>query len=489
MEKEKRFGQVFTPEYLVRDILDFVGYVPHGDILEKHVIDNSCGDGAFLVEVARRYAEAYFTRHGRNGGKTLARQLGTFVHGIEIDSESHAACLKRLDAFAAELGLPPVGWDVRNADALTVDAYDGKMDFVVGNPPYVRVHNLGGNFNRVKGHSFCTEGMTDLYLVFYEIGLGMLSPNGRLCYIAPSSWLSSVAGRGMRENLRRTRRLCAIADLRHFQPFSATTYTAIAMLGNNHSADTFAYCTYESPGAMRSVGELRYDDAFFDDALFLGERDALAELRAVKSSIAPSAVQVKNGFATLADDVFIADEFPFSDMTIPVVKASTGKWRKAFHPYDCAGRPLARETVFANTQVAAYLKVNREALLKGRREVDCPNWFLYGRTQALKDVCRRKYAVNTVVRDVASVKFSVVPEGSGVYSGLYVMSDLPESQIREALLNDDFIRYVSALGKYKSGGYYTFNSRELKQYLDYRLKDAQNATSGKSVRQLTLPLD
>lgn len=176
MEKEKRFGQVFTPEYLVRDILDFVGYVPHGDILEKHVIDNSCGDGAFLVEVARRYAEAYFTRHGRNGGKTLARQLGTFVHGIEIDSESHAACLKRLDAFAAELGLPPVGWDVRNADALTVDAYDGKMDFVVGNPPYVRVHNLGGNFNRVKGHSFCTEGMTDLYLVFYEIGLGMLSP-------------------------------------------------------------------------------------------------------------------------------------------------------------------------------------------------------------------------------------------------------------------------------------------------------------------------
>lgn len=490
MEKEKRFGQVFTPEYLVKDILDFAGYVPGDDILEKHVIDNSCGDGAFLVEVARRYVEAHFRKHGvGKRRKSLAQHLGTFIHGIEIDCESHAACLRRLDALAAEVGLPSVGWDVRNADALAVDAYDGKMDFVVGNPPYVRVHNLGGNFNRVKEHVFCGEGMADLYLVFYEIGLHMLSRSGRLCYIAPSSWMNSVAGRGMRENLRLTGRLRAIADLRHFQPFSATTYTAIVRLENNGGADSFTYCTYEKPSALRFIGELRYGDAFFDDALFLGERDALAELRAVKSSVVPSSVEVKNGFATLADDVFIADDFPFSDLTIPVVKASTGKWRKAFHPYDGTGRSLPREAVFANPQVAAYLEANKALLLKGRREATCPNWFLYGRTQALKDVGRRKYAVNTVIRDVGSIKFNVAPEGTGVYGGLYVMSELPESQIRQVLLNDDFIRYVSALGKYKSGGYYTFNSKELRQYLDYRLKDIRAATSGKAQRQQVLPLD
>lgn len=490
MEKEKRFGQVFTPEYLVKDILDFAGYVLGDDILEKHVVDNSCGDGAFLAEVVRRYAEAHFRKHGAGKGKkTLARQLGTFVHGIEIDRSSHAACMERLAALADELGLAAVGWDVRNADAMAVDAYDGKMDFVVGNPPYVRVHNLGGDFSRVKGHAFCGEGMTDLYLVFYEIGLHMLSRSGRLCYIAPSSWMNSVAGRGMREHLRRTGRLCAIADLRHFQPFSATAYTAIVRLENSGGADSFTYCTYERPGAMRFIGELRYDDAFFDDALFLGTRDVLAGLRAVKSSVVPSSVEVKNGFATLADDVFISDDLPFSDLTIPVVKASTGKWRKAFHPYDGAGRPLPREAVFANPQVAAYLEANKAILLKGRQEATCPNWFLYGRTQALKDVGRRKYAVNTVIRDVGSIKFNVAPEGTGVYGGLYVMSELPESQIRQALLNDDFIRYVSALGKYKSGGYYTFNSKELKQYLDYRLNDIRTATSGKTLRQQVLPLD
>ena len=44
----KYSGQVFTPDFLVSAILDYVGYVD-GNILQKHVIDNSCGDGAFFV--------------------------------------------------------------------------------------------------------------------------------------------------------------------------------------------------------------------------------------------------------------------------------------------------------------------------------------------------------------------------------------------------------------------------------------------------------
>lgn len=45
--KTKNNGQVYTPDFLVSNILDYVGYTD-GNILQKHVIDNSCGDGAFL---------------------------------------------------------------------------------------------------------------------------------------------------------------------------------------------------------------------------------------------------------------------------------------------------------------------------------------------------------------------------------------------------------------------------------------------------------
>ena len=169
MKKRKQIGQVFTPKYLVQDILDISGYTKSAGILEKHVIDNSCGDGAFLDEIVRRYAAKFLSTN--DDRHTLARHLSKYVHGIEIDPIVYEECIRRLNNLAVQLGLGPVPWDIRNADALTIRDYDGKMDYVVGNPPYVRVHNLEENYCKVKSFKFSRGGMTDLYLVFYEIGL------------------------------------------------------------------------------------------------------------------------------------------------------------------------------------------------------------------------------------------------------------------------------------------------------------------------------
>ena len=471
VNKEKRFGQVFTPQYLVEDILDFARYAG-GGVLQRHAIDNSCGDGAFFVEMVRRYCVAWRNAHGESENEELARQLGQFIHGIEKDEASHAACMERMRQLEHDLNLPPVAWDIRCADALQVRDFDGRMDFVVGNPPYVRVHNLESSFAQVRQHAFCGGGMTDLYLVFYEIGLHMLAPGGRLCYIAPSSWINSVAGQHMRAHLQESGCLRAIADLGHFQPFNATTYTAITLLEKTDGARQFDYYTYEKEKALRFVETLPYDEAFFDGALFLGNRDTLRELHAIKTATLSPALNVKNGFATLADDVFIADAFPFSSFTIPVVKASTGARRTALYPYDERGKPLPREAVFADAGVAAYLNARKNALLKGRDARHCPDWHLYGRSQALADVWRHKYAIGAVVRDAASIKLNAAPPGTGVYSGLYILTEAPEEQLRAALQCDAFIRYVAALRKYKSGGYYTFNARELRQYLNHALRRA-----------------
>ena len=54
--RSKNIGQVFTPQYLVEEMLDYAGY-KNTAIIEKHIIDNSCGDGAFLqvaVKILRR---------------------------------------------------------------------------------------------------------------------------------------------------------------------------------------------------------------------------------------------------------------------------------------------------------------------------------------------------------------------------------------------------------------------------------------------------
>ena len=52
---------------------------------------------------------------------------------------------------------------------------------------------------------------------------------------------------------------------------------------------------------------------------------------------------------------------------------------------------------------------------------------------------------------------------------LATLTEVPEERLRAALLCDDFIIYVSALRKYKNGGYWTFNALDLQQYLNWKL--------------------
>ena len=467
MNKAKETGQVFTPAYLVRDILDTAGYAGAA-CLHRHVIDNSCGNGAFLCEVERRYCTA-FLRYSSDTD-TLKEELQVYVHGIEIDAAAYGECLHNLDDAVAPFGIGGIRWDIHNEDTLRIGKYDGKMDFVVGNPPYVRVHNLQDTYASVKAFHFADGGMTDLYLVFFEVGFRMLAPGGKLCYITPSSWLNSVAGKHLRNFIWKERTLLQLIDLEHFQAFKATTYTLISLFQKGARTEAFLYGRYLGEERMvKYVESISFEDAFISGEIYLADRATLRLLRDIILYDKTRHVSVKNGFATLADNVFIRPDFPFKEFVIPVIKASTGKWLKAFYPYDKSGRPLPKETITAAPAVANYLDACKELLLKGRREEDVIDWYLYGRTQALLDVSKKKYAVNTCIRDTSSVKLNPVAEGQGVYSGLYILTDVPFEEIRALLVSDDFIRYVSLLKKYKSGGYYTFNSKELERYLNYNI--------------------
>lgn len=178
--------------------------------------------------------------------------------------------------------------------------------------------------------------------------------------------------------------------------------------------------------------------------------------------------KVKNGFATLADKVFIK-ELPFSNLTIPVLKASTGKWMKAFFPYDSNGKPLSKEELFSYPEIAEYLTKNKAGLLKKQTEKQNPNWYLYGRTQAIKDVYLKKYSINTIIKSIETIKLIEVPSGQGVYSGLYILSDVPFEVIESIIKSNEFIAYLKFLKHYKSGGYYTYTSKDLEQYINYKL--------------------
>lgn len=461
--KAKALGQVYTPHNIVNDMLNIIGY-QGSDILKKHIIDNSCGDGAFLRQIVKRYINEYEKMYGNLDG--VKNELEKYIHGIDIDTSAHFECIKNLSTDALSFGLQNIEWDIMNADALDIHQYDDKMDYVVGNPPYIRIHNLMDNFQKVRQYEFAKYGMTDMYIVFYEIGFKMLNQTGKLCYITPNSFYTSGAGDVFRHYIISTKHLYSLTDLGHYQPFSATTYTTICAFDFAKTYDSFDFQKYTNNGDIIFEERLNTMDAFNNGKMILAKKKEQQFLIDIQNYIPKYAndVIVKNGFATLSDKVFIKDDFEFENNTIDVIKASTGEWKKAIFPYE--GDKIIKFTNL-DTEVQNYLLNNKDKL-ENRSLDKNSSWYAYGRSQAILDTNKNKFAINTTIKDKNSIKLSFVSAGKGVYSGLYIITSLSEDELRKILITDDFINYIKIIGKCKNGGYYTFSSSDLRQFILYQ---------------------
>ena len=464
-------GVVYTPKTIVRKILDFSGYYGE-EILGKHVIDNASGEGAFLVEVVKRYANEYLKKHhGLKAREGLKKDLETFIHGIEIDPTSKERCVSNLNEVVSNYGISNVDFDVLNENTLNVTKYNGKMDFVIGNPPYVRIHNLKDNLFGIKKRKFSSFGMTDLFIAFYELGLEMLNEKGVLSYITPSSVFTSVAAKAFRSHIIKGKLLTGVINLEHFKVFDKiSTYTCILKLQKQNKEGEIDYYEYDSSTSdHRFIDVLPYKLFYIKENFYFGQKDALKDfIKIARIDTVDSEIEVKNGFATLADSVFISDDFGFESRFIrPVLKGSKGKWRKMIFPYDENLNIVNFEDFEENLK--KYLLSHKEKLLARATDKNTP-WYGFGRSQGVKDFYKHKISINTTVKKKEDLKIIRVKEGEGVYSGLYIISKYKIDEIKKHLLSYDFLNYIKAIGKYKSGGYYTFSTSDLKKYLIHETK-------------------
>lgn len=482
MVKKKKDGKIFTPKDTVRRMLGLLKYyslqrrtdgTAFWPNARKHIIDNSCGDGAFLAEIVGLYCHSVGITTMRNK-KEMKSVLETYIHGIELDPVEYEKCIANLDRIAALNGIKDVKWDIQNRDALSCHDYDGKMDFVVANPPYIRTHDLECD---LTGYEFTTEGMKDIYLAFYELGFRMLNETGKMCYITPSSWFSSLAGQKMRDYIIKNRNLEYVEDYGHYQLFeNATTYVAITIFGKEKT-DTVKYVhmdrTDDDDGFWEGLTYVPFDEMNVDGKFYFGTENQLSQMREIVEYAGKKdhekIFQVKNGFATLADDVFIEKTKPITTQVyhavhpwniIPVIKSSTGKWTWCYYPYRKDGRLMTEEEM--DPIVLETLNEDREKL---EARATTEPWYAFGRTQAINDTYKDKWAIKSIIKSLEDIKPLKAPAGTGIYGGLYILTEHPEGL--KVLETQDFMNYVKMLGKYKSGGYYTFSSKELENYLNW----------------------
>lgn len=449
MSKEK--GQVFTPNWIVKEMIKFSDI---DDITKIKIIDNSCGDGSFICEIVKQI----ISKRPYNIKKILENN----IVGIELDQIAYNKCLNNLKKIEEEYKLPRIKWNINNNNTLKVyKEYENKFDLVIGNPPYVRIHNT---IEDLSCFEFCSNGMTDLFLAFYEIGLKMLKPNGKLCYINPSSIFNSKAAEYARKKIIESNLLTKVVNFKHTQLFkNITTYSTILLLKKNNVSNNIKYYEYYFIDSV----DLSYDDFVINGSWYFDK--SLQKLQMLKNIITNSYEKkyiVKNGVATLCDKVLINDSIPDSKYTIDIIKGSTLKESKTLFLYDDNFIPINFNNIPKN--IKDYLLKN-EILLKNRDLENKDIWWTYGRTQSIKDKYFIKLCINTTIKDLKTIKTKIINRGVLVYSGLYInIYDENEiKKIQNLIISQNFIDYISMLGKYKSGGYYTFNTKDLSNYLNY----------------------
>ncbi|STP11967.1 type II restriction/-modification system protein [Helicobacter mustelae] len=100
------------------------------------------------------------------------------------------------------------------------------FDAVIGNPPYIRIQGLDRAISNQYKKIFSSASQNyDIYVLFVEKCLKILSPNAQIAFIMPHKWLNSSFGAGLRELTKD--KISKIISFGHYQIFEASTYTAL----------------------------------------------------------------------------------------------------------------------------------------------------------------------------------------------------------------------------------------------------------------------
>jgi adenine-specific DNA-methyltransferase len=410
VSQEKIQGKVYTPNWVVKKILDEIGFRGDG-IIEKFIVDPACGDGQFLNEVVTRVVNA--SRPG-----DLSRNL-KFIYGWDIDDKAITACKEHLDKLIPG-HLRPFDWNVSTLNPLHAFVPDASIwrinttlfDYVIGNPPYIRIQHLAERDRAfiVSNYRYCRKGATDIFYAFFELGLSLLESGGKIGFIVPNSFLTSNAGAYMRNDLAVNYHVSFLSNFGAQRIFpDASTYNAIVIIENSAPNSTVIEEAHYRDSIKRfqiSSTRLKEDSWVFSEGSGVSTR-GMVPLSQV--------CEIHVGVTTLADKVYVIQGSvnkggikcisPLSGREYLIergilkraIKASRGRERQRIEwiiwPYLDGSSTLMTEELLRNRYPNAFQYLVDHRVRLDARDNGRPvggSWFAFGRSQALTTVFGEK---------------------------------------------------------------------------------------------------
>lgn len=258
--------QTKTKKALLDKLADYRNW-----LLDLTICDPACGSGAFLNQ-ALEFLIAEHSYVDELQAKLMGDAmilsdiensiLERNIYGVDLNDESVEIAKLSLWLRTAQKGrkLNSLNDNIKCGNSLIDDVEvagdkafswekefpdvfaKGGFDVVIGNPPYVRPHNIDDSEKvYLWGKYFVASQKTDLYAFFTEKGALILKENGILGYIMPKTWMSIHSFIKLRQFILENYNIIQIGLLPSKVFDDALVETAIIILENKPSLNEFLF--------------------------------------------------------------------------------------------------------------------------------------------------------------------------------------------------------------------------------------------------------
>lgn len=460
----KRHGDVFTSPDIVKYMLDVSGYTSDRDLSTLTVIEPSCGEGEFVLEIISRLWESSQKFHFH-----FNKAINNCLTCFDIDKEKIRICMQKIQSL--NLGLKLDESIFRVEDFLLADV--AKADLVIGNPPYVRHEQISQKQKERYRKLFSTfRYRADLYIPFFEKSLSLLNPHGKHCFICSNRWLKNQYGYYLRNMISSSFDLQTIINLEKVNPFQedVIAYPAISLIINHPPGTQFQYIEIEDlidlPFSTNNMGQytMPHNGDWSDTFNVVSNHLKL-------TTIEELGFKVGIGVATGADKIFIGRHLVNTverELLLPIltskdIKGNRLNWggNYLFNPFDKEGNVI---NLAEYPKAQAYIKSYKEKL-QGRyvAQKNPQNWY-----RTIDKVYSDLLAKPKILLPDMSANNQILIDTGHFYPhhNLYYItgSDINDLKILSAFLMSDFaVSQLSRLTNNMNGGYPRWQSQYIRK--------------------------
>lgn len=453
--------QHFTPSNIVESMLDLSGYKEN--LIGVTVLENSFGSGNIIKAVVKRYIEDALSKDIPK--RKIANGLASDIYGIELDEKLYSECIESLNLIAASYGITKVKWQLFNDNALS-HQYNRSFDLVIGNPPYISYKEIDEDNRQFLKDNFtvCKLGKPDYCYAFIELGIKLLSENGKLVQLIPNNIYKNVFAEQLRSLLKP--HISAVRDYPNQKLFGkAHTSISVFLYDKSASSDKLDYENV-TDGVKFSIPRATLADKW----LFAETEDAQTGYIRFGDVFNASVA-----IATLCNKAFVvnpetAEEKEIeADVLRVTVSPKTLRYEKAkkiIFPYFYQEGKLKKyedfERKFPNATKHLY---GFRKDLDDRDSDKSAKWYEYGRSQALAHLDSEKLLVSTIITN--NVEIYQLDKTTIPYSGIYITVIDKEYTLQDAfdiLSSEDFMDYVRNIGISVNGRSLRITCKDINNY-------------------------